>query len=39
VRSFGRGLEDRLAGRVGERRLKELRATLDLLLESLRNDR
>ena len=38
VRRFGRALEDRLAGRVGERRLMELRATLDLLLESLRSD-
>ena len=38
VRRFGRAPEDRLAGRVGERRLKELRATLDLLLESLRSD-
>jgi DNA-binding MarR family transcriptional regulator len=38
VRRFGRALEDRLAGRVGERRLKELRATLDLLFEALRGD-
>jgi len=38
VRRFGRALEERLAGRVGERRLKELRATLDLLLASLRDD-
>ena len=38
VRRFGRALEERLAGRVGERRLQELHATLDLLLESLRSD-
>src|SRR4029453_5887689 len=38
VRRFGRALEARLAGRVGERRLKELRATLDLLFETLRSD-
>lgn len=38
VRSFGRDLEARLADRLGGRRLKELRATLDLLLESLRSD-
>jgi hypothetical protein len=37
VRRFGRELEGRLADRLGERRLKELRATLDLLWESLRS--
>lgn len=37
VRSFGRDLELRLAERLGERRLKDLRTTLDLLLEALRS--
>ncbi|HEY2558166.1 MAG TPA: MarR family transcriptional regulator [Caldimonas sp.] len=37
VRRFGRELEGRLADRLGERRLKELRATLDLLWESLQS--
>jgi len=37
VRRFGHDLEVRLADRLGERRLKELRTTLDLLLQTLRS--
>ena len=38
VRRFGRQLEARLADKLGARKLKELRRTLDLLLEALRSD-
>jgi DNA-binding MarR family transcriptional regulator len=38
VRRFGRDFEARLADHLGERRLNELRATLDLLWQSLRNE-
>lgn len=38
VRRFGREFEARLADRLGARRLKELRGTLDLLLETLRDE-
>jgi DNA-binding MarR family transcriptional regulator len=38
VRRFGRKLESRLTDRLGERRLKELRATLDLLWQTLRSE-
>jgi len=36
VRRFGREVEARLAARVGARRMQELRGTLDLLWEALR---
>ena len=36
VRRFGRELEARLAGALGDRKVQELRATLEELLESLR---
>ena len=38
VRRFGRDFESRLAERLGARRLKDLRSTLDLLLEALRSE-
>ena len=38
VRSFGRELEARLAGRLGVRRMKELRGTLELLWDALRSE-
>ena len=36
VRKFGRAVEARLAGVLGERKLEELRGTLELVLQSLR---
>ena len=37
ARSFAREFENHLAGHIGERKLKDLRSTLELVVASLRN--
>ena len=37
ARAFAREFESHLAGHIGERKLKELRSTLELVIDSLRN--